>query len=99
MSDLEEEASRLTAEIERIEAILKELAAAEAEFAHRARRVGDGLERLGGVGPELDAEFSSLAKNMKLNAADSEKHRKELQRLRGRLAEVEAARAASNSGR
>jgi len=88
MTEVKSDASRIEAEIERLEAIQRELRAAEAEFAHRTRQVGDGLERLGGADPRLEGEMRALARNLKRNEAESKDLAGKLEKLKIQLAGI-----------
>ena len=90
MTEFSGDAALISAEIERLEAVQRELRAAEAEFTHRARQISDGLERLGGIDPYLEGEMRSLNRNLKRNAAESAETARKLKILRNQLAGIES---------
>jgi len=56
----------------RLEAQLKELTSAWAEFEHQARRYRDAGERAGGINHGIDPDVRQLHKNLADNQAEQE---------------------------
>jgi len=61
----------------------QELESALAEMDHRARRLGDCIERQGVAAGELESERQALERNRRLNRDELQQVRAELKRLRG----------------
>jgi len=77
-------------EISRLQAQLKELLSAWAEFEHQARRYGDAKERAGGILHDVDMDVRQVFRNLKDNEAEQA-------RVRARLDELSAQSQKDNT--
>lgn len=75
----------LRAELERLEAMDRELASADAEFEHQARRYGDGIERLGGQAWDIERDLKRVDQNRKRIAGERADLARRIAELRARL--------------
>ncbi len=89
-ADLEAERATLQEEIARLEEAAGEFSSMLGELDHAARRVRDGLERTGGIAPELERKRAALDENRKIAAGDADAVQRRLAAARGRLQQVEA---------
>lgn len=89
-ADLETERNALLAEIAELEEAAGAYESMIGELDHSARRVRDGLERTGGISPELERKRAALDENRKTAAADIAAVQERLAAARARLHEVEA---------
>ena len=94
---LEAERAGLLAEIARLKDAADEFTSMIGELDHAARRVRDGLERTGGIAPDLERKRTSLDENRKIAALDADAVRQRLAAARARLQKVEAEIAEGNS--
>jgi chromosome segregation ATPase len=87
----ETERERLEREIARLQVRRRQLDLALGEFLHEGRRTRDALERAGGRSHALETKARGLNKNVTMTRRDLDETDREIDRLRRRLAETDAA--------
>ena len=75
----------LETQLETLQIKHKQLSSALAEFEHQNRRVGDRLERAGGVPRDLEQQRSLLPDPLKITKSELAATQREIEVLRKRL--------------